>query len=102
MRVEFTYDGGGLGKGGDVELFVDGASVGTGRVDSTVPMRFSGDETTDLGQDTATPVSDDYEPYASDYNGKVRWVQIDLGEAAEDADHVISADERWRIAMAHQ
>ena len=102
VRVEFTYDGGGLGKGGDVELFVDGTSVGTGRVGGTVPMRFSGDETTDLGSDTATPVSDDYLPYDSEYNGKVRWVQIDLDEAAEDDDHLISADERWRIAMAHQ
>ena len=64
-----------------------GTSVGTGRVDSTVPMRFSGDETTDLGSDTATPVSDDYLPYDSEYNGKVRWVQIDLADAAEDDDH---------------
>ena len=58
--MEFTYDGGGLGKGGDVALFVDGDKVGAGRVDATVPMVFSADETTDVGSDTATPVSDDY------------------------------------------
>ena len=36
VRAEFTYDGGGLGKGGDVALFVDGAEVGDrpGRDDS--------------------------------------------------------------------
>ena len=58
--MEFTYDGGGVGKGGDVALFVDGEQVGEGRVDGTVPMVFSADETTDVGSDTATPVSDDY------------------------------------------
>ena len=60
VRMEFTYDGGGVGKGGDVALFVDGEQVGEGRVDGTVPMLFSADETTDVGSDTATPVSDDY------------------------------------------
>ncbi len=62
VRMEFTYDGGGLGKGGDVALFVDGKQVGEGRVEGTVPMAFSADETTDVGSDTATPVSDDYGP----------------------------------------
>ena len=31
--MEFAYDGGGLAKGGDVTLYYDGRSVGTGRVD---------------------------------------------------------------------
>ena len=38
VRMEFTYDGGGLGKGGDVKLYVDGEQVGEGRVEATVPM----------------------------------------------------------------
>ena len=33
VRVEFAYDGGGLGKGGDVTLYYDGRSVGSGRVE---------------------------------------------------------------------
>jgi arylsulfatase A-like enzyme len=102
VRMEFTYDGGGLGLGGDVALFVDGQPDGTGRVERTVPMIFSGDETTDLGEDTGTTVSDDYEPHESSYNGVVRWVQIDLADAAQDADHLVSPDERLRIAMARQ
>jgi hypothetical protein len=56
VRVEFAYDGGGLGKGGTVTLYLDGKQVGEGRVDGTQPMIFSGDETTDVGSDTATPV----------------------------------------------
>jgi arylsulfatase A-like enzyme len=102
LRVEFEYDGGGLAKGGDVTLYVDGTKVGEGRVDATVPMIFSGDETTDLGGDSATPVSDDYGSRDSEFSGEVHWVQIDIAEAAEDVDHMIGPDERLRIAMARQ
>jgi len=102
VRMEFTYDGGGLAKGGDVALYVDGEQVAQGRVDATVPMIFSGDETTDVGQDTATPVSDDYTPKGSVFTGRVAWVQIDIDEAAEDLDHLITDEERYRVAMARQ
>jgi len=40
VRAEFAYDGGGLGKGGTVSLFLDGSKVGEGRVDATEPMLF--------------------------------------------------------------
>ena len=102
VRVEFTYDGGGVGKGGTAKLFVDGSEVGEGRVDNTVPMAFSADETTDVGTDSATPVTDDLTPKDVTFTGRVKWVQIDLGEDAEDADHLISPEERYRIAMARQ
>ena len=50
--------------------------------------------------DTATPVSDDYSPQESEFTGAVRWVQIDIDEAAEDLDHLITPEERlaspWR------
>ena len=100
VRMEFAYDGGGLAKGGTVSLYVDGAKAGEGRVDATPPMIFSGDETTDIGSDGGTPVSDDYGPKASRFNGRVRWVQIDLD--TDDHDHLISPEERLRIAMARQ
>ena len=65
-------------------------------------MLFSADETTDVGSDTATPVSDDYGPKDSKFTGRVRWVQIDIDEAAEDVDHLITDEERFRVAMARQ
>ncbi len=102
VRMEFGYDGGGLGKGGDVTLFVDGEKAGQGRVDATQAMIFSADETTDVGSDSATAVSDDYGPKDSAFTGRVRWVGIDLAEAAEDLDHLITPEERLRIAMARQ
>jgi arylsulfatase A-like enzyme len=102
VRMEFTYDGGGVGKGGGVVLYLDGEKVGEGRVDATVPMVFSADETTDVGSDSATPVSDDYGPKDSGFTGRVRWVQLDIDAAAEDVDHLISPEERLHVAMARQ
>jgi arylsulfatase A-like enzyme len=102
VRMEFVYDGGGLGKGGAVTVYLDGNQVGEGRVEGTVPMVFSADETCDVGSDTASPVSDDYTAEDSRFTGTVNWVQIDIDEAAEDVDHLISAEERLKIAMARQ
>jgi arylsulfatase A-like enzyme len=102
VRMEFAYDGGGMGKGGDVTLYCGGKEVGKGRVDQTQPVVFSADETTDVGRETGTTVSPDYTAHTSTFNGKIHWVQIDLGEDAQDADHYIDPDERFRIAMARQ
>jgi arylsulfatase len=102
LRMEFAYDGGGLGKGGDVVLYLDGGKVAEGRVEATVPMLFSADETTDVGSDSATPVSDDHGPKEVEFTGRVDWVQIDIDDAAEDLDHLITPEERLRIAMARQ
>ena len=102
VRMEFVYDGGGLAKGGMVSLYLDGEKTGEGRVEGTVPMAFSADETCDVGSDTASPVSDDYTPEESRFTGTIDWVQLDIAEAAEDLDHLISPDERLKIAMARQ
>jgi arylsulfatase len=102
VRAEFEYDGGGLGKGGTVTLYIDGEAVGEGRVDATQPMIFSADETTDVGNDSATSVTDDLTAGETAFTGRVRWVEIDVGEDAEDADHYITAEERLRIAMSIQ
>ena len=103
VRMEFTYDGGGLGKGGDGRRSSStGSRSARGASTGTVPMAFSADETTDVGSDTATPVSDDYGIRDSEFTGTVRWVQIDLDAAAEDTDHLISPEERLRVAMARQ
>jgi hypothetical protein len=61
--MEFSYDGGGLGKGGAAVLYVDGAKAGEGRVEGTMPLIFSD---------------------------------------VDDPDHLISPEERFRVAMARQ
>jgi arylsulfatase A-like enzyme len=60
VRFGFKYDGGGIGKGATGTLFVDGKQVAEGRIPRTVPARFSLDESFDVGEDTGTPVVDDY------------------------------------------
>ncbi|OIP71053.1 MAG: arylsulfatase [Oscillatoriales cyanobacterium CG2_30_40_61] len=100
VRMEFAYDGGGLGKGGNVTLYYDGQPAGGGRVEATQPMIFSADETTDIGYESGTPVSPDYTAHSSKFTGKIHWVQLDVGK--DDHDHLISPEERLRVAMARQ
>jgi hypothetical protein len=100
--MEFTYDGGGLGKGGTVTLFVDGQKAGEGRVDQTEPFVFSADETCDVGNEFGSPVTNDYPKGGAKFSGEVNWVEIDVGEEAEDLNHLISPEERFRVAMALQ
>jgi arylsulfatase A-like enzyme len=102
VRMEFAYDGDGLGKGGDVSLYVDGEKVAEGRVDATAAIIFSADDTCDVGREGGALVSPDYAAHDNVFSGVVNWVQIDVAEAAEDADHEITAEERVRVAMARQ
>jgi arylsulfatase len=102
VRMEFAYDGGGMGKGGTVTLYCDGGEVGKGRVEQTQGFIFSADETTDVGYESGTTVSPDYTAHTSRFNGRINWVQLDLGKDAADADHFISPEERVRVAMARQ
>jgi hypothetical protein len=98
VRMAFTYDGGGLGKGGDVTLYYDGKPVGTGRVERTEPMIYSADEACDVGADTGSPSSPDYGPTDNKFIGEIDWVQIDIGDDSQD--HLIKPEDRLTIAMA--
>jgi arylsulfatase len=100
--MEFAYDGGGIGKGGDVTLYLDGTAVGSGRVDRTHWGIFSMDETTEVGSDAGAPVTSEYGIGGNEFSGSVAWVQLDIDAAAEDLDHLISPEERFRVAMAKQ
>jgi arylsulfatase len=100
-RMEFDYDGPGLGKGGAVTLFLDGEPVGQGTVAATVALVFSADDTCDVGREDGALVADDY-PVPNRFTGTVEWVEIDVGEAAQDADHRLDPDELLRVAMARQ
>ena len=74
---------GGL-SGGYALLFQDGKQVAAGRIDATMPGRFSFDETFDVGEDTGTPVSKDYDvPFR--FTGKIDKVVVDLGKTKMSA-----------------
>jgi arylsulfatase A-like enzyme len=96
---DFKYDGGGIGKGGTGMLSVDGKQVAQGRIDRTVPFRFSFDETFDVGEDTGTPVSVDYDvPFK--FTGQIEKVVINLGETklgAGDQEKLQSMERKARL-----
>jgi arylsulfatase len=100
--MEFAYDGGGIRKGANIALYVDGGKVGEGRVERTHALFFSLDETLDVGLDAAEPVSPDYGPRGNEFNGTIKWVQVDIDAAAKDIDHLISEDERFKLIMMKQ
>ena len=80
IAFDFTYDGGGIGKGGNGTLTVDGQKVAEGRIALTQALRFSLDESFDVGQDTGSPVIDEYDakmPFK--FTGTLKKVEIDLG-----------------------
>ena len=79
LRFDFKYDGGGIGKGGTGTLLVDGQQVAQGRIERTVRVRFSLDETFDVGEDTGTAVIEEYAaqlPYK--FTGTLAKLTIDL------------------------
>jgi len=102
VRMEFTYAGGGMGKGGKVTLFTDGVKVGEGEIGATLAMVFSADDGCDVGEDSGAPVSPDYGPRGNAFNGQVRGVQIAIADAVERADHLVDPEHALRVAMARQ
>jgi arylsulfatase A-like enzyme len=100
VRVQFDYDGGGLGKGGTVSLFSGKKKIGTGHVERTLPFMFSMDETLDVGADLASPVSDDYGPAGNEFSGTIEWIRLDAG--SDSHDHLVDPAHRMHIAMTRQ
>ena len=101
VRMEFTYDGGGLGKGGKVNLFVDGKKVGEGTIPMTQAMVFSADDGCDVGEDNGASVSPDYKPKRNAFNGTIKGVQLSIEEGT-NVDHLVKPEDAIRIAMARQ
>ena len=76
VTMEFAYDGGGLGKGGEAVIAINGKEVGRARIANTVAGRF-GIDTFGLGSDTGSPVSNTYHP-PFPFTGTVKRVDIEL------------------------
>lgn len=80
IKLQFDYDGGGLGKGGKATLYVNGSQVAEGRVEKTQPVVYSADETADVGLDEATQVADKvFKDVAdSEFTGVVKEVTVSI------------------------
>ena len=94
VRVEFAYDGGGLGKGGTITLYVDGKKSGSGRIEHTEGIGF-GYEYTDVGRDALSPVTDDYGSRDNAFTGTIKWVEVEGGKDSHD--HLIDPKDVMRV-----
>jgi len=103
IRLEFAYDGGGLGKGGLATLFVNDEKVAEGRIERTQAMIFSGDEGTDVGLDEGTPVTEAYTSFDSAFTGKILGVTVDvkpMGEGEKAAAGKAAAETAAKLKAA--
>ena len=82
LRAEFAYDGGGLGKGGNISLFVNGKKVGEGRMEHTQAMTLGLGGTLDIGEDTGSAVDESYTPPFR-FGGSIKQVTVDVNPKAE-------------------
>jgi len=97
VRMEFAADGATPATGGEVTLFINDRPVGKGRMDHTVPVRFSGYAGMDIGRDNGVVVDPSYEdkkPFA--FTGTVKKVVFDINP------HTSDQDELDLHAVAHQ
>jgi hypothetical protein len=82
IKFDFTYDGPGMGKSATGTLTVDGKQVAQGKIERTIPVRFSLDETFDVGEDTGTPVIEDYvDKMPFKFSGTLIKLVIELGKS---------------------
>jgi arylsulfatase A-like enzyme len=100
VRAEFAYDGGGLGKGGDLTLYHDGEKVGEGRVEATQAFVFSADEGLDVGCETGTSVAPGTRVADSTFTGTINWVELKVG--GDDHSHLIDPADHISVLMARQ
>lgn len=74
IEIRFNYDGGGYGRGADLDLRVDNKRVAEGRLERSVPGFFSIDETFDVGTDTGSPAGN--YPALFDFTGDLKSVTL--------------------------
>lgn len=82
VRMQFDADELKPGTGGTASLWANGAKIGEGRIDRTVPIAFSSYSGMDIGRDNGLVVDAAYKeraPYA--FTGEVRTVVFDLKPA---------------------
>ena len=87
--------------GGSFTLYIDGNDVGSGRVEGTMAIIFSGDETSDVGMKRGSPITVDVPVENNAFTGTVRAVVIQT-DLKEDLDSLMSREDLLNIVMARQ
>ena len=102
VRMEFSADEAKPATGGEVTLFIDDRPVGKGRMDHTVPIRFSAYAGMDIGRDNGGVVDlayEDQKPFA--FTGTVKKVVFDIRPHLSDQDELDMHAESHRGQAAH-
>jgi arylsulfatase A-like enzyme len=102
VRMEFAIDKATMGAGGQVTFFIDDEVAGGGRMDYTVPFRFSGYAGMDIGRDNGLPVDRGYadrSPFA--FDGTVKKVVFDLMPHLTIEDEQRVHQEQHKAHVAH-
>ena len=102
VRMEFAADEAKPATGGEVTLFIDDRPVGKGRMDHTVPIRFSAYAGMDIGRDNGGVVDlayEDRKPFA--FTGTVKKVVFDIKPHLSDQDELDLHAEAHRGQAAH-
>lgn len=95
--MEFAYDGGGLGKGAGISLFIDGTKTADGRLDITIPFTFGNETRSEVGRNPGSAVVPDY-PAGSTFNGTINWIKIETGD--DDHNHLITPEQHLAVNLA--
>jgi len=103
IKFESKYAGPGMGKSATGTLSVDGMQVTQGTIERTIPLRFSLDETMDVGEDTGTPVVEDYvNKMPFKFTGDLKRVVIELGKSGLTAAEEKKLEEARRVAATRE
>jgi arylsulfatase len=79
IQYEFSYEGGGRGKGGTARILVDGVVTAEGTIAQTHANVFGLDEPASVGIDTNTPVTEVYAG-RSEFSGLINKITIEITE----------------------
>jgi arylsulfatase len=72
-------------------------------IERTIPIRFSLDETMDVGEDTGTPVLEEYEPKMPfKFTGSLKKVLIELGKSGLTASDEKKIEEAKSLAAVRE
>jgi arylsulfatase len=103
VSMQFDADEAKPGTGGDVTLWVNDRKIGEGRVEKTVPVRFTGYAGMDVGRDNGMPVDrdayGDSMPFA--FTGTVRKVVIDLAPHPRETDRQALHETHSQVLVGH-
>jgi arylsulfatase len=103
LKLDVKYDGPGAGKSATGTLTVDGKQVAQGKIERTIPTRYSLDETLDIAEDTGTPVVEDYlakMPFK--FTGELKKVVIELGKSGLAAADEKKLEEARKLAAIRE